>query len=149
MLVYRVTRAAYAEDLSGEGSRREGGRWNSAGRAMIYTSASRSLALLEVLAHSTILPSGLSVVTLRLPPRLHVPKMALPDLPVGWDERPHNAVSQRVGDEFLGTRKALVMRVPSVIIREEDTILINPLHTLAQKIEIVNVENLVVDSRLK
>jgi len=149
MIIYRVSKRAHADDLSGEGSRREGGRWNSSGHPMIYTSLSRSLALLEVLAHSTILPGGIVLVTLRLPSGARVQKMEIADLPVGWDARPHIAASQLIGDEFLRSAKFLALRVPSVIIREEDNILINPYHLQARNIEIVSVEDLAVDPRLK
>ncbi len=148
MIVYRVSKRAYADDVTGKGSRLDGGRWNSAGSAMLYTSISPSLALLEVLAHSTILPSDLVLVKLRLPQGAHIRKIELADLPVGWDERPQTAISQRIGDDFLRAAKFLAMRVPSVIIREEDNIVINPSHPHARTIEIVSVEDLPVDPRL-
>jgi RES domain-containing protein len=40
-----------ASALTGEGARRFGGRWNSRGVGVIYTSASPSLAILEILVH--------------------------------------------------------------------------------------------------
>jgi RES domain-containing protein len=149
MIVYRVSKRAHARDLSGEGSRREGGRWNSAGHPMVYTSISRSLALLEVLAHSTILPSGIVLVTLRLPSGARVQKIETADLPVGWDTLPQKAVSQLIGDEFLRAAKFIALRVRSVIIKEEDNILLNPFHPQIRNIEIVSVEDLAVDPRLK
>jgi RES domain-containing protein len=54
MLVYRIVHNQYAEDISGKGAKIHGGRWNSAGRAVVYCSTSLSLALLEVLAHAPI-----------------------------------------------------------------------------------------------
>ena len=48
--VYRVCRARYAR-LDGEGARRVGGRWNSAGRAVVYMAESIALAVLENLVH--------------------------------------------------------------------------------------------------
>src|ERR1019366_3437688 len=125
MIVFRVSKRVHAHDLSGEGARREGGRWNTTGQAMIYTSVSRSLALLEVLAHSTVLPSGVALVTLRLPPGSRVQKIDIADLPVGWVARPPTKVSQRIGDEFLREAKSLALRVPSAIIQEEDNIVLN------------------------
>ena len=50
MIVYRLAKAAFTA-LDGEGARLFGGRWNSPGRPMIYTAASPSLAVLEVLVH--------------------------------------------------------------------------------------------------
>ncbi|MBK8348315.1 MAG: RES family NAD+ phosphorylase [Saprospiraceae bacterium] len=51
MEVYRITREKYAADLTGEGARLYGGRWNRPGVAALYTSEARSLAILELLVH--------------------------------------------------------------------------------------------------
>ncbi len=48
MRVWRLAKTDYAK-LDGEGARLYGGRWNSAGKAVIYTASSLSLALLEQL----------------------------------------------------------------------------------------------------
>lgn len=149
MIVYRIAKKKYAADLSGAGSMLDGGRWNSAGIPLLYTSASRSLALLEILAHSTAQPKGRVMLTLELPSRVRIHKINLKDLPKGWDEEPPTSTSQSIGDEFIRIAKYLALEVPSVIIEEESNILINPLHPEAQKIKILNVEDLEVDPRLK
>ena len=48
---YRISRAIYANDMSGAGAKNVGGRWNFKGLALIYTSATASLCTLECLAH--------------------------------------------------------------------------------------------------
>lgn len=40
-----------ADDLSGEGAKITGGRWNEVGVPMLYTSGSRALASLETIVH--------------------------------------------------------------------------------------------------
>lgn len=50
MIVYRLTRRPYA-DLSGNGARMVGGRYNPPGVPAVYASASIALAALEVLVH--------------------------------------------------------------------------------------------------
>lgn len=55
MRVWRVSRAAFA-DLSGEGARLYGGRWNSPGRPMVYTAENPALAILEVRVHLDLDP---------------------------------------------------------------------------------------------
>ena len=57
MIVYRLSREKYARDLSGEGARKAGGRWNSRGIPLVYTSQSISLCALEVAVH---LPLGMA-----------------------------------------------------------------------------------------
>ncbi len=46
MLVYRVGKTRFAKDLTGEGARLNGGRWNNIGTPCIYTAESRALAIL-------------------------------------------------------------------------------------------------------
>ena len=51
---FRVTRLPYA-DLSGEGARRVGGRWNSAGRAALYLALMLRVASILVLRASNFI----------------------------------------------------------------------------------------------
>jgi RES domain-containing protein len=53
MLVYRISGQRFANDLSGTGARLNGGRWNSVGLSLLYAASYRSLALLEILVHTT------------------------------------------------------------------------------------------------
>lgn len=49
---FRIVKSRWASTaFDGEGARLHGGRWNSVGTRMVYTSASRSLAALEILVH--------------------------------------------------------------------------------------------------
>ena len=50
MTRYRVVRRKYA-DLSGEGARLYGGRFNPPGIPAVYSSQNIALALLEILVH--------------------------------------------------------------------------------------------------
>ena len=67
--VYRITKDRYANDLSGNGARLYGGRWNSKGVPVVYAGEHRSLCLLEFLVHvpPDVLPSDMSMVTIRIP----------------------------------------------------------------------------------
>jgi RES domain-containing protein len=149
MIVYRISRAEHVRDLSGAGAQEFGGRWNSPGKPMLYTASSRSLARLEILAHSPLLPVEMVIVSLELPSRARILRMARTDLPDGWDLVPPSVVSQSLGDRFLQSRLLLGLEVPSVLEPEEMNILINPLHPSAGLIEIVHVEPIDFDSRLK
>ena len=53
-VVYRITSETpdfTADDLSGGGAAKVGGRWNAVGSPVVYCAGSRSLAYLETLAH--------------------------------------------------------------------------------------------------
>src|SRR6187551_1384562 len=69
MKLYRIVqdkkRAAY---ISGTGAFRLGGRWNSKGTYMLYTSENSSLAYLESLVHfdKTLMPPELFIIKLEV-----------------------------------------------------------------------------------
>jgi RES domain-containing protein len=118
-----------ASAMTGEGARRFGGRWNSRGVAVIYTSASPSLAILEMLVHlqaqeilgayllaPVIFDDGLV--------RLLSPKK----LPSNWRKEPAPAALQAIGDRWIASRESAVVRVPSVIVATEFNYLLNPAH---------------------
>ncbi|HET6992213.1 MAG TPA: RES family NAD+ phosphorylase, partial [Bacteroidia bacterium] len=48
MIVFRLCKSNYSKDLSGIGAEKSGGRWNSKGKAMLYTSATRALCTIEI-----------------------------------------------------------------------------------------------------
>ena len=89
-------------------TKRSGGRWNGKGTAVVYTSATLSLALLETLVH---LPSGMLPAFSAVPADVAVPKGAGPH-PVlvylhggGWvagSPRTHHKLGRRFAElQFL------------------------------------------------
>ena len=49
---WRILKAQYAlTAFTGEGAAKSGGRWNSRGVSVVYTSGTKSLAILESLVH--------------------------------------------------------------------------------------------------
>lgn len=149
MNVYRVSKRKYAQDLSGEDARQSGGRWNSRGNAMLYTSLTKGLALLESLVHTPAgaQPKDLVLITLRLPPRA-ARTLSLRKLSASWDTLTISNVTQRLGDDFLAKGDSLGLKVPSVILQGDFNVIINPAHPLAKRIEILEIIDLPVDPRL-
>ncbi len=140
MVVYRIVKDEYADDLTGNGAYLYGGRWNSARKYALYTSAYRSLAVLELLVHTQfeILSSNkFTIMTLQLPKIKDLKKI------------PTLENSKLIGDELLSKMVDCYFEVPSVIITEEKNIIINPLHILAKNIKIIDKKPFVIDSRFK
>lgn len=152
MRVYRVVKSAKrARDLSGTGAYKGGGRWNSAGTYMLYTSENSSLAYLENLVHfeQQFAPPSLYIVTLEMQPdKKLILELAEQDYPQNWLEI-SNLENKRTGDEWMKERKYLAVKVRSAINPMEYNYLLNPLfpgfHDL---IRVVTVEELAVDARL-
>jgi RES domain-containing protein len=148
MLLYRLTRCIYANDLSGAGARLYGGRWNSEGRAMIYLASSRSLAVLEALVHlpPTNVPDEYCMVTIDVPDDFAGIDEKL--LPHNWQDFPDLDILKQIGNAFLFKKGNLLLKVSSAIVNEEFNYLLNPLHNKIQRVKLKSVQPFSFDSRL-
>jgi RES domain-containing protein len=91
MQVWRLCRARHASTaFDGEGARLFGGRWNHKGLPMVYTSATLSLAALEVLVHHRVPIPPFEFVALAadIPPRFKIETISIQDLPTDWQTDP-------------------------------------------------------------
>jgi RES domain-containing protein len=151
MEVFRITKKEYASDLSGLGAKIYGGRWNSVGTSMIYTSSHASLAALELACHTGGV-MGLRDFILScfwLDPKSEMDEIAPENLPLDWQNYPPSFACAKVGDDWIKGFQSLLLKVPSAIVPSEHNILINPLHSKLQKfISIKWVKPFTFDSRL-
>ncbi len=132
----------------GEGARRAGGRWNSVGVPVVYTSASLSLSLVEVLAH---LPSGLLPAYSAIPVAFEetlVSRLDARRLPARWKDEPAPPETKALGDAWVASRTSAVLRVPSVIVPNEFNYLLNPAHPEFARLEIGAAMPFPFDARL-
>ena len=150
MRVYRLSRAAYANDLSGKGASLKGARWNSTGVEMIYTAESRALALAEVMVHFTaaMVPADYRMVTIEIPDDLNIQHITLKDLPPDWHVFPYLSSTQATGDEFIHENKFPILRVPSAVVPGDFNFLLNPHHPDIKKVSILKTEKFPFDSRM-
>lgn len=86
-----------ADDLSGQGAERAGGRWNARGTPLVYASSSRALACLETVVHlggGLALPLNRYLVCIELPPDVWAARTVFDvAVQVGWDALPPGRVS--------------------------------------------------------
>jgi RES domain-containing protein len=148
MIVYRFTAAQYREDITGNGARLFGGRWNSKGVPVLYTSNHISLSVLELLVHNKNYSTYKDpfLVSISIPDTI-IPVVTLAEkLTGGWNNK--IAYTRWIGDQFLRVNNSLVLQVPSSIIPQEHNLLVNPLHTDFKKVKIVATELFELDRRL-
>jgi RES domain-containing protein len=151
MELYRISQSIYAEDLSGNGSRLFGGRWNSEGHYALYTSFSRSLALLEILAHvpaKLLKEKDYILVTLSMPDKISMMMIEEKALPVNWDSLDVPHITQKIGDNFLKKQEHFALQVPSILIPEEHNCVLNPLHTIMKQVKIIHQRLIRFNDRL-
>lgn len=150
MIVYRIGRIKYANDLTGEGARLNGGRWNHKLTPCIYTSGSRSLAVLEYTVNVNIddIPRALSITTIEIK-ESDILELTIPDLPGDWRISPASTSTKDFGTNLLKGHSYSVIKIPSVIIPAEYNYLLNPLHKKSSAFKIKNVEDFIYDERIK
>jgi RES domain-containing protein len=150
MKLFRISKKKYIEDLSGEGARKFGGRWNSKGSAVLYTSQTESLAVLETLVHTSIatMPSDLNLLILSLPDNIKSNTIDVDQLTSGWRNYPAPNQLAKIGSKWLDSGSSLLMEVPSVLVQTEANILINPRHSDMKKVKIKEIRPFSFDMRL-
>jgi RES domain-containing protein len=149
MVVWRLCRALHAaQAFSGEGARRYGGRWNSRGVAMVYCSSSLALAAIELFVHlePAQAPSDLVAVSAALPEGEPARTVHLSDLPHEWWADPE--ATRAIGDEWIRSNASLAIQVPSVPIRPEWNVLLNPLHPRLGELRVAPPEPFHFDERM-
>jgi len=149
-LLYRVSRSKYARDLSGEGARLGGGRWNIKGSAIVYTAENRSLAAMEALIHmmSADFLIGRKMVSIGVPESIIPLEINIASLPADWRNYPPSLNTATIGSKWAMSGESLLLRVPSAIIPHEFNILINPAHPEIKSVKIVDVDDFNYDDRL-
>jgi RES domain-containing protein len=126
-----------------------GGRWNSPGLGVIYSSQSYSGAMLECLAHAGIgrVPRTHVAIEIVITDAVSVEQHDEGSLPAGWDDADLH-VARAFGDAWIRERRTAVLVVPSVVARREVNLLLNPQHPDFKKIVAGTPEPVVWDARL-
>jgi len=132
LIAYRITRKAFARDLSGSGGLRASGRCNHKGTPVIYAAQHVSLALTEVLVHLELaeLPLDYVLVTIDIPDKVPV-RRAAPEEALSVSKNPDVPV-------FL---------VPSVVVPHELNVVMFP-KAPGFEAKIVKIEPFLIDERL-
>jgi RES domain-containing protein len=150
MRAYRIAKRKYVHDLSGAGAGLMGGRWNSPGHSVVYAASSKSLALLEMMVHLSpgIPVNDLVVAEIDIPDHLIVTTLDPAFLPANWDNYKIDDFTRSIGDNWLENKVAIGLKVPSIVVRNEFNILLNPLHPGFKEINIVSVSEIANDTSL-
>jgi RES domain-containing protein len=150
MIVYRVSKTKYANDLTGEGARLNGGRWNNKLTPCIYTSESRALALLEYTVNVNIdeVPRVLSYVVFEIPDK-GIFELTKAKLPGDWKNTPAPSSTKQFGTDLLNAAKYAVLKIPSIVVPEEFNYILNPKHRDSKKFKILEITDFIFDVRIK
>ena len=141
-----------ADDMLGKGAAHKGARWNHPGEHVTYASTSVSLAAWETRAHfarGMSLPWNRYLVRIDAPDNVWAARQVLSRPPaVGWDAIPEGRVSRDLGSAWLTAARSALLLVPSVIVDEEDNVLINPAHPDAATLTATKFRRFIYDHRV-
>ncbi|WP_310486776.1 RES family NAD+ phosphorylase [Chamaesiphon sp. VAR_69_metabat_338] len=149
--LWRISKRKYADTaFSGEGARRVGGRWNSRGQGMVYTSGTLSLAALEVFVHMEVedVATMFAYIRVDVPTEVKVDYLEVAQLPPDWRNIPAPAVLTTMGDNWFRSGSTAILAVPSVVIPLEYNYLINPSHPDFVKLTVELPQPFELDPRL-
>jgi len=150
MIVYRIGKTIHNKNLSGEGARLNGGRWNHQLVPCIYTSESRALAILEYTVNVNIneIPRALSITAIEIPDD-GLEQLKPSDLPGDWTQIPAPTSTKDFGTFLLKKADKLIIKIPSIIVPREFNYILNPLHINSKYFKILDLEDFIYDLRIK
>jgi RES domain-containing protein len=147
LIVWRISNFA---DLSGEGGKRAGGRWHSAGAPIVYLASSPAAALLEVLVHLEsdidLLPATYQLLEVTLPASIKI--LALHEKRLTEDWLNDSAQTRAIGDAWLASSSSAAIWVPSAVAPCTNNLLLNPRHSDASKATVKSHGRYPFDPRL-
>ena len=149
--LWRISKRKYVDTaFSGEGARRVGGRWNSRGQGMVYTSGTLSLAALEVFVHMEVedVATMLAYIRVDVPTEVKIEYLEVAQLPPDWRNVPAPAVLANMGDRWFKSGATAILAVPSVVIPSELNYLINPSHPDFAMLAVESPRSFELDPRL-
>ncbi len=150
MIVYRLCKEDYINDLSVWGAEISGGRWNNKGLPALYTASSRALAVLEVAVHVPfgIMPINYWMMVIEIADNLSQVKLNIADLPKNWNRNPIAKATQYIGNDFLSSNLYLILQAPSATVPGDWNYIINPRHPDFKELKVIMTEPFEFDSRL-
>lgn len=150
MRVWRISKLSGTDKLSGIGGLYVSGRWHYRGHRILYTSATPSLAVLEVLVHvdPALAPAGFCLLEIDVPDTIAIESCAPTTLTPHWQNYPFPSELQDFGSRWLGECRTALLAVPSAILPIEQNYLINPDHPDAARIRVVTESPFAYNPRL-
>jgi len=150
MRLFRIAKKRFIEDLTGEGARLYGGRWNKRGSNVLYTSESRSLATVEYLVHLpiSILANDVCIAEIEVQDNVGIQTVEIGQLPSFWMTYPAFPELAAIGEKWKKESSDLILKVPSVVVKNEWNYLLNPNHPEFHDVKIISIEEYIFDQRL-
>lgn len=148
MLSYRITPKLFSASLYAPGV---AGRWNGAGRKVIYVAESIPLAFME----NMIRRKGLGfnneycIMIIEIPDTLTVSEVDVSTLARGWRDFIDYSICQAIGNDWYDKGVSPVLKVPSAVLPTNFNYVINSAHPDFRQIKLLGTSDLVPDDRVE
>lgn len=148
MLIYRIVHKLFSKKLLASGME---GRWNSAGKKVIYSTESIAVAFLEnmIRRQGVGFNNDFKIIILEIPRKQIVSVLDVSLLKDDWREMNNYAICQSLGNAWFDAGKTLVLKVPSAVLPEGFNYVMNATHADFKLVKIVAVTDLVPDKRIE
>lgn len=147
MLAYRITHKKYTDHLFAPGI---SGRWNGAGKKVLYCAESIPVAFLESMLRrqGAGFNSDYQIIVLEIPDNLAMLTIKVADLNDGWRNFRDYSICQYVGDAWFDSSETPILKVPSAVLVQCSNYVINTLHNDFDKIKVKEITELMPDPRI-
>ncbi len=148
MLIYRIVHKLFSKKLLASGME---GRWNSAGKKVIYSAESIPLAFLEnmIRRQGVGFNDDFKIMILEIPLKQAITILDVSLLKDNWRDMNNYATCQTLGNAWFDAGKTLVLKVPSAVLPEAFNYVMNATHADFKLVKIVAVTDLVPDKRIE
>jgi RES domain-containing protein len=149
----RLWRISNYNDLSGLGGLKASGRWHEKGRHAVYACDHPASALLEVMVHLEIdfedLPDTYQLLEIDVPYDVAIESVTIAMMEkVSQDWKDDSRITRGLLVSWFEEARTAVVAVPSAIMLFASNYLINPRHTDAARISVVQADRYPHDPRL-
>lgn len=147
MLIFRILHKQFHDPLFAPGIP---GRWNRAGKKVLYCSESIPLAFMEsmVRRQGVGFNNDFQVAHIEIPDSAAIKSIELADLKNGWDNPHDYFMCQALTDNWFDNRESLILKVPSATLNVCSNYVINTLHPDFKSIKLIGLTPLAPDPRI-
>jgi RES domain-containing protein len=147
---FRICHTRYANAIyTGRGGLLTGSRFLPAGYAVLYASASRALAVLEYAVHDeTYTLRNLVIGEIEIPDDIAMLDARRAGLPEGWNRVQGSQASRAFGEQWIQDARHAIIKVPSVLIEDEDNFIMNTQHRDFTQLKLGEPRAFDIDKRL-
>jgi RES domain-containing protein len=147
MLAFRILHKKYGDLLFAPGIE---GRWNSAGKKVLYCSESIPLAFMEsmVRRQGVGFNNDFQIAHIEIPDSAVIKTITLKDLEKKWDDPHDYSKCQPLADQWYRNQDSLVLKVPSATLSICNNYVLNSMHADFGKVRLLMVTPLMPDARI-